>query len=241
MSLTLLQLCQTALQERGEFSVPATIVGNSDPTAVRLLALANRAGRWTMKENTWQALVKTYTFSTSNGVSDYAIPSDLDRFLNLTFWDRTYYRYVKGPISAAEMELLRSSRIAMASQFYSYFRIVGNLFTIYPTPAATRTFAYQYAGKNWITADGDSSPSKEYFTADSDTCSFNDDIMVLGIKERFQAAIDGVEWQPSTELTSFIGKAVMADGGKDVIVFGPGPLVGPLGRGNLPETGYGNP
>ena len=198
MSLTLLQIAQTALQERGEFNVPSTIVGNNDPTAVRLLALANRTGRWIMKQNTWQSMVSTYTFPTVAGTSDYALPSDIDRFLNLTFWDRTYYRYVKGPISAAEMELLRSSRIAMASQFYSYFRIVGNMFSIYPTPASVRTFAYQYVGKNWVVADGDSTPSKEYFTADNDTCVFGDDIMVLGLKERFQSAIDGVESPSAT-------------------------------------------
>ncbi len=239
MALSLLAMCQRALREKAEFNVPSTIVGNSDPSAVRLLALADRTGRDLMRLHLWQAMIQTYTFPTVASTGTYALPTDFQRFLNLTQWDRTNYTPLRGPVSAAEWEVDRSGNLSSASQIMSMFRIAANLMEIYPTPTSVRTIAYQYVGKFWIIASGGSSATKEYFTVDTDTCIFEDDIMVIGIRERFDAVAFGIPFVPSPEYQSMLGAATAADGGKSVITFGSGRLNGILGGDNLPDSNYG--
>jgi hypothetical protein len=55
--MTLLTMTQQALREVGEFEVPATIVGNNNPTAVQMLALAQREGRELSRRHQWQRLL----------------------------------------------------------------------------------------------------------------------------------------------------------------------------------------
>src|SRR5690242_11912595 len=102
--MTLLTIAQTALREVGDYAVPSSIVGNTDPTAVQLLALANRAGRTLALDYRWQALLTTYTFPTVASTADYALPTDFNRFANLTPWDRTNYAQLEGPVSAQRWE-----------------------------------------------------------------------------------------------------------------------------------------
>ena len=240
MAITLLAMCQRALREKGQFNVPSTIVGSTDPTTVRLLTLADRTGRWIANYTTWQVMIQTYTFATVNGTETYALPSDFVSFIDLTQWDRTNYTPLRGPQSAAAWEVIRSGNVASASQLMSVWRVAGNLFAIRPAPTTVRTIAYQYLGKNYILASGDSSATKEYFTVDTDTCVWSDDLMVLGIKERMEAVALGIEWAPSAEYQSFLDGAVSSDGGKAVITFGqPQWLQGIMGSGNLPESNFG--
>lgn len=240
MSLTLLQMCQRALREKAEFNTPSTIINNQDPSAVRLRAIAERNGRNLMRLHVWQAMQQTYTFPTVNGTADYALPTDFQRFLNLTDWDRTNFRPLRGPVSPAEWEVLRSGTLSVASQIFSFFRVSGNLFSIYPTPTTVRTIAYQYIGKNWVYPSGSgASPTADYFANDTDTCILDDDLMVMGIRERLDALLLGNPFEPSPEYAALIGAMIAADAGKGVITFGqPKIIQSILGTGNIPDFGF---
>lgn len=71
--MSLVSVCAQAMQEIG-LPAPQTIVGNPDPFAVQLLALANRAGKELAEDadaaGYWQFLRKQYTFKTT-GVGPY--------------------------------------------------------------------------------------------------------------------------------------------------------------------------
>jgi hypothetical protein len=71
--MSLLSICQTVMGEIG-LPKPPTIVGNLDPFAIQLLALANRAGKELAEDadaaGYWQMLRKQYTFQTT-GVGPY--------------------------------------------------------------------------------------------------------------------------------------------------------------------------
>ena len=86
--MSLLSICKSGLCEIREFNVPSSIVGNTDPSAVQLLALANRAGRSLALDHKWQRLLATHSFATFASTADYALPSDFHRFANITSWDR---------------------------------------------------------------------------------------------------------------------------------------------------------
>lgn len=80
--MNLLEICSTVMGEIG-LPQPTTIVGNPDPFAQQLLALANRAGKELAEDadaaGYWQMLRKQYVFQTS-GVGPYTctiIPGSL--------------------------------------------------------------------------------------------------------------------------------------------------------------------
>lgn len=224
---TLLSICQTALRQIGQFNVPTSIVGNADPTAVQLLALANLSGQQLTKRYKWQILLSTHTFSTANGTGTYALPSDFQKFSNITFWNRTAYERMEGPVSNSTWELLRSGNLAAVGGV-QYFRIAANLFAIYPTPTATETIAYQYYSTNWITG-------KSAFSDDADVPLIDNDVMVLDIRWRFLSA-KGLPWESErADFEDALAVARADDGGKDAIRFSV-PERYPL---NIPEGTWG--
>ena len=229
--MTLLSVCQTALRESGQFTVPETIVGNADPTAVQLLALANRAGRTLANDYRWQALLTTHTFDTVASTDSYALPSDFGRFANVTFWDETNYAPVRGPLSAMEWQALNSSSLAGSPIFDKAFRIAGGLFYLYPIPTAVETIAYTYYSSFWISG-------KSAFSLDADVALIDEDLITLELKWRWlQSKGDSFE-NEKREAELRRESVLAADGGRDVIRFSDSAGVR-FRDGNLPTSGFG--
>lgn len=213
----------------GKFVVPSTIVGNSDGTAVRCLALANRAGRAIGLDHAWQALLTSHTFNTSNGTADYALPTPFHRFANLTQWDQTNNEVLRGPVSPSEWNVLTQSAVVVGSPLCSYFRIAGNLFSITPTPTSTRTIGYDYYSAYWV-------QGKTEFTADADIPVIDADLLTLGLRWRLLAALGDSFENERAEYLERLNALQAKDGGRDAIRFGSA-RVDPYG--NLPTTGFG--
>lgn len=229
--MTLLTICQTALREIGEYTVPATIVSNTDPSAVQLLALANRTGRTLAQDYRWQVLLTSTTITTADGTDNYALPTDFGRFANITFWDETDDTIVRGPMSPSEWQYLQSSGLGGAAQFDKAFRIAGNRFYIYPTPDAIETIAYQYWSTYFISG-------KAAFSLDADTALIEEDLIILGLKWRWlQAKGDAFEAE-YREYMYRLDSLQSADGARDIIRFG-GRLVDVGQPGNLPDVSFG--
>lgn len=226
---TLVQICQAVLREVGQVNVPSSIVGNTDPAAVQLLALANRTGKILALDFRWQALLTTHTFATVNGTTDYSLPSDLHAFAGLTFWDRTNIEQCEGPVSAVLWEGLRSGNI-IGVGLRKYFRVAANLFSIYPTPTAADTIAYQYWSKNWITG-------KTEFSDDTDQPLIDADLITLGLKWRWRMAKGLAYDEEKADYQMRLDALQAIDGGKNILRFG---RVEPAAPAlNIPETGYG--
>ena len=122
--MSLLTMVQQALREVGEFEVPATVVGNSNPTTVQLLALAQVEGRQLSKRHDWNVLL---TEQTTNMVADqeaYSLPTDLRFLINATWYDRTQRRQMIGPVSPQQWQFLKSENIG--ASYERYWRIRGN-------------------------------------------------------------------------------------------------------------------
>ncbi len=227
--MSLLTICQTALREIGEFNVPDSIVGNTDPSSVQLLALANRAGRSLALDLRWQALLATHSFVTVSGTADYALPDDFHRFAELTVFDRSNLARVEGPLSPARWEALRSGNAAPVSA-WKYFRLAGGEFSLFPTPDAAETVAFQYYSKHFI--DG-----KAAFSDDADEALIDEDLIAIELRWRFLQA-KGASFEMERQEALRRRDALLAkDGGRAVVRFaGPG---GAAGAGNLPESGFG--
>lgn len=226
---TLLAICGDALKENGQFQVPSTIVGSSNPLSIQLLALANRAGRTLAYDHDWQVLLATHTFPTVASTGTYSLPTDFHRFVNMTQWDRTATEQMVGPIDPRMWEALRSGDLVGAS-VESYFRVAGGVFAIYPTPTAVATIAFQYFSKYWISG-------KEAFSADSDEPLIDADLITLGVRYRFLASKGLPYAEEKLEYERRRDSLQAADGGKDVVSFS-GPMRRPAYEG-IPDTGYG--
>jgi len=229
-ALTLLTIAQSAIREIGSINVPSTIVANTDPLAVQILALAQRSLKTIALDYKWQVLLATHTFSTANGTATYALPADYHRFANLTFWDRTNYEMIEGPVSPAKFEYLRSSSTASVGM-WKYFRIAADLFAIYPTPSAVETIAYQYYSKYPITG-------KAAYSADSDTPLIDEDLLTIDLRWRFLQA-KGLDFEhEKQEYMGRLAALIIRDGGKDAIRFGGPRSASPYG--NLPDMNFGS-
>jgi hypothetical protein len=120
----------------------------------------------------------------------YPVPADFVTFINDTQWDRGNHWRLQGPASPQEDQWLRSGIVTTGPR--RWFRQVGrglDVFRLWPPPGTNDVpgpLSYEYLSKYWAMDSG--AVPKARFSADSDTCIWDDRLLVEGIKWRFFAA-----------------------------------------------------
>lgn len=164
---------------------PTIVATSTDQQVRQLFALVNEEGADLASSYNWQVLTKQHTFTTTADPEQTgAVPSDWDRFLSNSFFNRTTLRQMFGPITPQ-----RWQAIQVYPQFagiYLAFRERDGAFLITPTPPAGETIAYEYVTKNW--ARSNAGTGKDSFTADSDTSYLDERLIKLGLRWRWKAA-----------------------------------------------------
>jgi hypothetical protein len=156
--LTLKSMVQAAAERMG-LPEPDSVVANPEITAQRLLRMFQGAGMDLVRRHQWQALTKEHTFTTvaAETQTDTPIPSDFDRFIDESIYNRTENRRVLGPMNAREWQ---SNQALSASPVTDMFRIRGGSFLYYPAPTAGDTVAFEYVSRWWIDTDQDDDAAK---------------------------------------------------------------------------------
>ena len=177
----------------------------------------------------------TYTFSKVL----FALPSDFDRMIDSTHWDKSKHWQMLGPETAQQREWLRSGYISTGPRI-RYWQM-GGYVQIWPPLAANEVLAYEYVSKWWIvpTAPTTPAPTKELFTADTDTCIFPDALMRALIKLKY-FEIKGFDTTALYRV--YTGQRDLAfshDSGSPNLSMAPRPTTALLGWGNIPDSGYG--
>lgn len=215
--MTLLSICQEALEEIGETEVPDSIVGNENQTAVQMLALANREGRSLSRACEWSVLRAEHTFATVASQAAYDKPSDMRYIVNATWWDRANYWPLFGPATAQDWQQLQSGLVTSTTRRWFMFR--GSSIHIYPTPStSSETIAFEYITGKWCESSGGTGQTK--FQADTDVAKLDEDLIRMGVIWRFLAK-KGLPYE--TELAEYQmerDKAMARDGGKKVLNLG---------------------
>lgn len=189
MTLTLLQICQ-AVADKVSIPRPAAVVGSQLPEVQSLLFFAVEEGGEVIKKGYWQGLRTERTFtSVATETQTNMIPSDFDRFVNETFWNRSRRRPLFGPATPQEWQNIKAWT---TSPVQDTFTVRGSNILIAPVPAAGQTFAFEYISKNYCQSSGGTSQS--IWTADTDTPRLPDDIFVRGITWRYKQSI-GQPWE----------------------------------------------
>jgi hypothetical protein len=163
----------------------------------------------------------------------YPVPADFVSFINDTQWDRGNRWQLSGPLSPQEDQYLRSGIVALSPR--RRFRQLGrdapglrvaSVFRLFPPPGQNDTpgpMVYEYLSSYWAQGAVSVSPSgydfttKASFTADTDTCIFDDRLMIEGLKWRFFAA-KGFDYSSQVTLWEKQVQISMArDGGSPVL------------------------
>ena len=180
-------MCQNVADFTG-FERPTSVISNTDPIARQLLALAQREGKQLMRVSDWAILKKEHTFSTSNGTAAYALPSDFDRLVLETSYNRSDNDILTGPISSAEYQLVNHGMATTGTTEKFRLKAASNAlkFELDPTPSSTQTIGFEYVSTQFCQSSGGS--GQAVWTADTDTGILDETTMEMGITWRFKAA-----------------------------------------------------
>ena len=174
----------------------------------------------------------TYTF----GQVNYAMPSDFQRMVNKTQYNKSNRWSVIGPKDAQEWQWLKASYVTTGPRMR--FRIAGNKFVIWPMPTAQVILGFEYQSGSWA-ASASGTPQQKLIN-DTDTSLFPDYLMILGTKLKY-FQIKGFD---TTELKADyyreLSKFKAQDAGADTLSLAPKYPNILLTQNNLPDTGFGN-
>ncbi len=135
---------------------------------------------------TFPATTATASASCTFSTQDYALPTDYDRMISDTAWDRTNHWPNLGPKSSQESQWLQGGLISTVPR--ERYRILGNKMRFFPAPNSALNIVFEYVSNFTVTATGGTSPTKATFTVDSDTCVFKDEVIIKGLKYHWRKA-----------------------------------------------------
>jgi hypothetical protein len=179
---TAINIINAASQELGlgVVSLSSASTGN---VGYQLLGLLNALGSELLRIHDWQNLVSTETFSGDGVATTFDLPDDFGRQINQTQWDTSSRRPMAGPDSP-QVWAWNQYGIVSVGIWYRY-RIVGNQYNIYPTPANGEDFALYYISKNWVQDADDPADMKSTISKSGDIPQFDSRLLINGLKAKF--------------------------------------------------------
>lgn len=244
--MSLKTICQSVAKEIG-LTVPSAFVGSNDKTARQLLACASKAGksiaRRRGKFGSWADLITEYTFDSVADQADYDLPSDYDRLVDGTLWDRDNYWDLRGPLSPAEWQVYKSSVLGSSVSLRARVRIRNvsgtRKFSLDPTPSTSGvTFVYEYVSKNWCESSGGTGQTD--WAADTDTGVISEYLIELETLWRMLNRLGLAYAEEKEEAEKEIMQAISADAGAPTLSLSARRKVHLIDAGNIPDTGYGS-
>lgn len=181
----------------------------------------------------------------TNGKDYYNLPSDLEFFMQKTFWDRSYRWQLLGPMEAQEKNVIKYgiSPVGPRRRFWiQKSTVTGNLaMFINPVPAVTTDLiAYDYLSNAWCT-DTTGLINQSLWAADTDTYKLDEECFILGLKFRYLRA-KGLDYAEEFDMYTKACNRVMARDGanRDLPTNAQATGIYLLSSANIPDTGFGS-
>lgn len=168
------------------------------------------------------------------GQTKYAMPSDFDRQVDRTHYDKSKRWEMAGPATSQEWQFLKSSYISTGPRLR--YRIMGGYFQIWPMSVTPELLGFEYLSGYWASNGG---TPKSSFTLDTDTCVFPDRLMVIALKKKY-FEIKGFD--PSAFTRDYQRELSIAkanDAGAATLTMGQRTGSVLVGYENIPDSGYG--
>jgi hypothetical protein len=194
---------------------PSVIVGSTDTTVRKLLALAKIEGQALYKRHRWTVLDTEVTHTTLAAEDQGTVESIMPGYgwlINQTLWDRTNQNPIGGPRDSADWQNMKAH---VVSGSYFDFRIRDGHLYLYPAPAAGLTLALEYGSKYWCQDSGGTGQAT--WAADTDTGVLDEGLMTLGLRWRFLQA-DGLDYgEAFREYEIQVAQAIARDGSRPIL------------------------
>lgn len=183
-----------------------------------------------------QPATGTYTGATYTLTKvKYTMPTDYDRQIDRTHWDKTKHWEMLGPETAQQWEWLISGYISTGPRIR--YRIFGSYFQIWPFTASSEVLGFEYISKAWARTSANAPINA--FVSDDDTCVFPDRLMVAGLKSRYFKA-KGFPDVYEQEYKEQLSIAFSNDAGSQTLSFAPRVSGILITQANIPDSGYGS-
>jgi hypothetical protein len=114
----------------------------------------------------------------------FDLPSDWNRQIPQTEWNRTQRWELLGPKSAQEWQTFKSGIVSAGPR--QRFRILQNQLCLNPSPPDNQTLSFEYISNGWV--EGADGVGKVEVTADTDTFIFSDSLLITGLKSQWMVA-----------------------------------------------------
>ena len=165
----------------------------------------------------------------------YPLPSDWDRQIDRTHYDKSKRWEMLGPTDAQQWQFLKSSYISTGPRIR--YRILGGYFQVWPAMNTDEYLGFEYMSNQWATSTAGVTQSS--FLADSDTCIFPDRLMVTALKKKY-FEIKGFDSTAFTrDYLQQLSFAKANDSGSATLSFAPVPGSILIGFENIPDANYG--
>lgn len=241
----------------GDLTVGSTVVANIPSTAAITAGTFSLQGagvqiaaRVASVDGATQITMTEPATASGTGVTltfvkdTFALPSDFERYISDTWWDRTNHWKLIGPITPQLWQWQLSGIVQTGPR--RRWRQIGrqsNAYRIWPPPSSSDTPAeivFEYISRNWAT-DTNGTTTKSSFTADTDTCVFDDGMMVSGIKWQF-FQIKGFAYDElKRQWENLLDSAIAHDGGATALNLGRRGLPYLITSGNVQDGNFPAP
>lgn len=234
---TALNILNDVLMETGIAPSNTTVANPFSSTNANVVSMRyflKALGLDLVRMRPWSHLQKTYTFSTVNGTGDYALPSDFQAMAQSTHWNRSTNLPLAGPLGGQGWQILKSSNTINPTSYY--FRVYGNRLYLHPVPSDAETIAYEYSSAYWVQPSGESAPTSDAPSANTDTLWFDSHLLVRGLKLKWyeHKGFDTTTVRADYERT--LAEAMGNDGAHPVLHLAPQVV---RQHPRLPDTNWG--
>lgn len=213
-------------------SIGMTAVGNGIPVDAQILTV-DSATQVTLNTN----ITATDTVDMTFGFDNYAFPSDLEYFVDKTFWDGSFRWQLLGPLEAQEKNVIKYGISPVGPRRRFWMR--NNRFYLNPVPTNTTDFiAFDYFSNAWCTSSLGVPQTK--WLDDSDIYLLDEDCFIQGLKFRYLRS-KGLDYaQEYADYMDSSNRVMARDGaGRDLPMNAQAAGVYLLSDANIPDTGFG--
>ena len=214
---------------------PTTVITTSDDQTRQLHAIARQECMELNRMN-WKAMMREHTFvTTATAAQASARPSDLDRWVSNSFFNRSTRRPIVGPVTPQTWQALQAS--PQSGRIVLGYRERDGSFLITPTPPAGETIAGEYISTKWA-RNAALDTAYVRWQADSDTSYFDEYLITLGAVWRWRKSKGLPYLEDYTTYTDYKSTKLASDGGSSAIDIVRASYT--MGRPTVPETGFGS-
>jgi len=168
--------------------VPTSASGATDTLSVQIWALLTELGQELLDAHQWSLRGPLiHEFVTTPPELIYQLPTDFNRYIDVTGWDVANRLPLQGPLTAQEFAYIKARNLASTAYAIQWTIGSGQIQFTY-VPATPSTIRILYQGRHWVRDGSNSNLYKDTIENDDDVCLYDPRLMVAMLRFRWRQA-----------------------------------------------------